>query len=84
MKLRTWRHEDPKNYLIIGSKKAFYYSSFLDFFPKNQTCEGGTPQNFCLAFIDEIEKHFFTKKTVGDIIILLLYTRNLDDMIYSS
>ena len=44
----------------------------------------GTPQNFCLAFIDEIEKHFFTKKTVGDIIILLLYTRNLDDMIYSS
>ena len=23
-----------------------------------------TPQNFCLAFIDELEKQLFTKKTV--------------------
>ena len=27
----------------------------------------GTPQNFCLAFIDELEKQLFIKKTVeGD------------------
>ena len=24
----------------------------------------GTPQNFCLAFTDELEKQLFTKKTV--------------------
>ena len=26
--------------------------------------EGGPPQNFCLAFIDELEKQIFIKKTV--------------------
>ena len=25
---------------------------------------GGTPQNFCLAFIDELEKQIIIKKTV--------------------
>ena len=33
---------------------------------KSHKCEesGGTPQNFCLAFIDELEKQLFIKKTV--------------------
>ena len=33
---------------------------------KSNTCEegGGTPQNFCLTFIDELEKQLFIKKTV--------------------
>ena len=26
--------------------------------------KGGTPQNFCLAFIDELEKQLFIKKTI--------------------
>ena len=56
----------------------------------------GTPQNFFLAFIDELEKQLFIKKNCwsgpienirilifnnGDIIILHLCTKNLDDMI---
>ena len=33
---------------------------------KSHTWEegGGTPQNFCLAFIDELEKQIIIKKTV--------------------
>ena len=34
---------------------------------KSHTFEGGgthTPQDFCLVFIDELEKQLFTKKTV--------------------
>ena len=35
-------------------------------FKKLQTCEkgGGTPQNFFLAFTDELEQQMFIKKTV--------------------
>ena len=34
------------------------------FFEKSHTCEEdeGTPQNFCLAFTDELEKQLFIKK----------------------
>ena len=33
---------------------------------KSRTCEegGGTPQNFFLGFIDELEKQIFIRKTV--------------------
>ena len=36
------------------------------FAKKSQTCEkgGGTPQNFFLPFIDELEKQIIIKKTV--------------------
>ena len=50
-----------------------------------------TTQNFFLAFIDVLEKQIFIKnlfsmlqeKKLGDIIILHLCTKNLNDMIYS-
>ena len=31
---------------------------------KSHTCEEGTPQNFFLVFIDELEKQIIIKKTV--------------------
>ena len=66
-------------------------------------CRWDTPQNFCFAFIDDLEKQLFIKKllklanknvriliftildlkkkTPGDIIILHLCPKHLDNMI---
>ena len=77
---------------------------------KSHTCRegGGMSQNFCLRFIDKLEKppfvqktfkvdqenyknfniynvvFFLKRRTLGDIIILHLCSKDLDDMIYTS
>ena len=42
----------------------------------------GTPQDFCLTFIDELENQLFN--FIYFSFILHLCTKNLDDMIYST
>ena len=52
---------------IIHILHPCYHPKIKGYIPKNHTHvkNVGTPQNFFLAFIDELEKPLFTKKTVG-------------------
>ena len=55
---RYYQRVKNKNFTELF--KCFFPLDFL----KNHTHEGGAPQNFFLAFIDELEKQLFIKKTV--------------------
>ena len=53
-----------KTFFIVFDRPSF--GGKLKFDKKSHACEEGrgTSKNFCLAFVDELEKQLFIKKTV--------------------